>query len=265
MRKANAPASKPVTSRTTAAYLSQRRDPGRSRGAARLRFLMPRRFPRSGRLSVAIVLLAAAALGAALATGALAPPSPGGPVPLPHGSPPETPLATPGSEALSSSGASTVAASPSPLPVGSPSPSPGVVATGIAIPALGIDLPVYQGDGYTAELGKVAHYPTSAWPHAGSLIYLYAHAREHNFLALWNAKIGEQVDLQLADGSTATYVISRIDAKVRWDDLSWLDPTPTEVLRLQTCNSYQETAPRFIVEARPVAEANPTPNPTVAP
>jgi sortase A len=226
---------------------------------------MAPRFPRSGRLSVAIVLLAAAALGAVLATGVLAPPSPGGPVPLPNGSPSETTLATPGSEAPSSSGASKLAASPSPLPVGSPSPGPGVVATGIAIPALGIDLPVYQGDGYTAELGKVAHYPTSAWPHAGSLIYLYAHAREHNFLALWNAKIGEQVNLRLADGSTATYVISRIDAKVRWDDLSWLDPTPTEVLRLQTCNSYQETAPRFIVEARPVPEANPTPNPTVAP
>jgi len=140
-----------------------------------------------------------------------------------------------------------------------------VVATGIAIPALGIDLPVYQGDGYTAELGKVAHYPTSAWPHAGSLIYLYAHAREHNFLALWNAKIGEQVNLRLADGSTATYVISRIDAKVRWDDLSWLDPTPTEVLRLQTCNSYQETAPRFIVEAQPVGGANPAPSFTVTP
>lgn len=126
-------------------------------------------------------------------------------------------------------------------------------------------MPIYQGDGYTAELGKVAHYPTSAWPRAGSLIYLYAHAREHNFLALWRAKIGEQVQLRLADGSTATYVISRIDTRVRWDDLSWLDPTPTEVLRLQTCNSYQETAPRFIVEARPVAEANPTAGPTVTP
>ena len=126
-------------------------------------------------------------------------------------------------------------------------------------------MPIYQGDGYTAELGKVAHYPTSAWPGAGSLIYLYAHAREHNFLALWKAKIGEQVQLRLADGSTATYAISRIDANVRWDDLSWLNPTPTEVLRLQTCNSYQETAPRFIVEARPVAEASPTTVPAAGP
>ena len=140
-----------------------------------------------------------------------------------------------------------------------------MVATGIAIPALGIDMPIYQGDGVTVKLGKVAHYPSSAWPRAGSLIYLYAHAREHNFLALWKAKIGEQVRLRLADGSTATYVISRIDAKVRWNDLSWLDPTPTEVLRLQTCNSYQETAPRFIVEARPVVQASPMPSSTITP
>jgi len=165
----------------------------------------------------------------------------------------------------------TAAASPPLEPSGSPasdqSPSagPGVVATGIAIPALGIDMPIYQGDGVTVKLGKVAHYPSSAWPRAGSLIYLYAHAREHNFLALWRAKIGEQVRLRLADGSTAIYVIFRIDTKVRWNDLSWLDPTPTEVLRLQTCNSYQETAPRFIVEARPVVEASPIPSSTITP
>ena len=188
----------------------------------------------------------------------------------PAGSPTPAPVPPPTESAVS--GPSFTAAASSPLePSGSPasgqSPSagPGVVATGIAIPALGIDMPIYQGDGVTVKLGKVAHYPTSAWPRAGSLIYLYAHAREHNFLALWSAKIGEQVRLRLADGSTATYVISRIDTKVRWNDLSWLDPTPTEVLRLQTCNSYQETAPRFIVEARPVVQASPTPSSTVAP
>lgn len=210
-------------------------------------------------MSAAVVLLAAAAVGAVLATGVLVPPPFTGPMPLPGGSPRDTMGAMSGSDAPASG------ASSGPLPAGSPSPGPGVIATGIAIPALGIDMPIYQGDGYTAELGKVAHYPTSAWPHAGSLIYFYAHAREHNFLALWKARIGEQVKLRLADGSTATYVISRIDANVRWDDLSWLDPTPAEVLRLQTCNSYQETAPRFIVEARLVAEANPTPTSTVTP
>jgi LPXTG-site transpeptidase (sortase) family protein len=169
---------------------------------------------------------------------------------------------------------SAVSPTPPPVPpptesaasgVRSPSAGPGVVATGIAIPALGIDMPIYQGDGSTVKLGKVAHYPSTAWPRAGSLIYLYAHAQEHNFLALWKAKIGEQVRLRLADGSTASYVISRIDAKVRWNDLSWLDPTPTEVLRLQTCNSYQETAPRFIVEARPVVQASPMPRSTITP
>jgi len=197
--------------------------------------------------------------------------SAGSPTPAPVPRPTESAVSGPSFTAAASpplepSGSPASDQSPSAGPgVQSPSAGPGVVATGIAIPALGIDMPIYQGDGVTVKLGKVAHYPSSAWPRAGSLIYLYAHAREHNFLALWKAKIGEQVRLRLADGSTAIYVIFRIDTKVRWNDLSWLDPTPTEVLRLQTCNSYQETAPRFIVEARPVVEASPMPSSTIAP
>ena len=125
------------------------------------------------------------------------------------------------------------------------------VATRIVIPELGIDLPIYEGDGYTAELGKAAHYPTTSWPGSGSLIYLYAHARDENFVALWDASLGDIVELELDDGSTARYEVRRIVPDVRWNDLSWLEPTPREVLRLQTCNSYEETAPRFIVEALP--------------
>ena len=64
--------------------------------------------------------------------------------------------------------------------------------------------------------------------------------------------MGDRIEMQLADGSTATYVVSRIDPDVAWNDLSMLDPTSHELLRLQTCNSYQETAPRFIVEAAPL-------------
>lgn len=214
---------------------------------------------RSRLAALAILLVIAGGCGSASPTPAPIPP----PTESPALGPSFTPSAPP-SIAPSESPASDQSPSAGPG-AQSPPAGPGVVATRIAIPALGIDMPIYQGDGVTAKLGKVAHYPTSAWPRAGSLIYLYAHAREGNFLALWKAKVGEQVRLRLADGSSATYVIFRIDTKVRWNDLSWLDPTPTEVLRLQTCNSYQETAPRFIVEARPIVPASPTPGSTVAP
>lgn len=215
---------------------------------------MRRIIRRPGWLLAGIALVIMIAFGALVALGTLTPaPSPG-PVPLSGGLPGGPGLAGPPSVGPATQGEGAGAS-----PAGSASPSPprpsghGQVATRITIPGLGIDLPIYQGDGYTAQLGKVAHYPTSAWPGSGSMIYLYAHARDHNFIALWQAKIGDRIQLQLVDGSLATYQVSRIDPKVRWDDLSWLDPTPTEVLRLQTCNSYQETAPRFIVEATPVA------------
>lgn len=143
-------------------------------------------------------------------------------------------------------------ATASPVPPGAA--TRGEVATRIVVPRLGIDLPIYEGDGVTADLGKAAHYPTTAWPESGTLIYLYSHAVDENFVALWDAEVGDVIDLELEDGSTVTYEVSRILPEVAWNDLSVLEPTGSELLRLQTCNSYEETAPRFLVEAVP-AEA----------
>jgi len=126
-----------------------------------------------------------------------------------------------------------------------------VVATRIVIARLGIDLPIVEGDGVDAPLYKVAHYPGTAWPGGGSNIYLYAHARDGMFLSLWNAKLGDQVVLDLANGAQRTYLVTEIMPKVPWDDMALLAPTPHEQLTLQTCTSYQETAPRFVVIAVP--------------
>ncbi len=125
------------------------------------------------------------------------------------------------------------------------------MARRIAIPRLSIDLPVVRGDGVDAPLGKAAHYPDTGWPHGGTNIYLYAHARDGMFINLWKAKVGDEIDLTLVDGSTAVYTVSEVLPKVPWDALSYLDPTPTEQLTLQTCTSYEETAPRFLVIAKP--------------
>ena len=168
-------------------------------------------------------------------------------------------VATP-SGATPSASYPTSAISSLPIAVGSPeaSASPtaaasthAIVANRIVISRLGIDLKVIEGDGLDAPLGKVAHFPGTAWPGGGSNIYLYAHAQDGMFIKLWNARIGDEVVLTLVDGSERRYVVSQIRPNVTWDDMSVLAPTSTEELTLQTCTSYQYTAPRFLVIAIP--------------
>ena len=136
---------------------------------------------------------------------------------------------------------------PSPLPT---APT-GIRATRIRVDRLGIDLPIVQGDGIDAPLGKVAHYPTSAWPGAGSNIYLYAHARTGMFLALWQARVGDRIRLDLADGTSRFYRVTRVLPRVPYNAMQYLAPTPTEQLTLQTCTAYEADAPRFVVIAVP--------------
>jgi LPXTG-site transpeptidase (sortase) family protein len=125
------------------------------------------------------------------------------------------------------------------------------VATRIRIARLGIDLRIVEGDGVDAPLNKAAHYPGTGWPLGGTNIYLYAHAQTGMFLSLWDAKVGDEVDLDLKDGSTRRYVVTEVKPKVPWNALGYLAPTPTEQLTLQTSTSYTAAAPRFIVIAVP--------------
>lgn len=152
-----------------------------------------------------------------------------------------SPIATPVSTAA--------ATSPSLSP--EPSAPSEVRAKRIRIDRVGIDLAIVEGDGVDTPIGKAAHYPGTAWPDGGSNIYLYGHARVGMFIALWKTHVGDTVELDLADGSTRTYVVTKILPKVRWDAMEYLDPTGTEQLTLQTCTSNYPTAPRFIVIAVP--------------
>ena len=139
---------------------------------------------------------------------------------------------------------------------GSASPSgaaadAGIRANRIRIARLGIDLKIVEGDGIDAPIGKAAHYPGSAWPGAGSNVYIYGHAREGMFLSLWKAREGDVVELDLVDGTTRTYVVDKVLPKVPWDAMKYVRPTKTEQLTLQTSTSYHPTSPRFIVIAHP--------------
>jgi sortase A len=147
----------------------------------------------------------------------------------------------------------------SPLDAGSatasPAPTPtsegGVRANRIRIASVGIDLAVVEGDGIDAPIGKAAHYPGSAWPGGGSNIYIYGHARVGMFLSLWQIRVGDPVELDLVDGTSRTYVVTKVLPKVPYDAMTYLEPTPTEQLTLQTSTSYYPTAPRFVVIAVP--------------
>ena len=127
--------------------------------------------------------------------------------------------------------------------------------TSIRVDRLGIDIPVIEGDGFRVPDGYASHYPETAWPGEGGNSFIYAHAREGQFLELWRARIGDSVEVDQADGSVAAYEVTTIHPLVAYDDFDLLEPTDKAVLTLQTCLTYEETAPRFVVIAERVSGA----------
>jgi LPXTG-site transpeptidase (sortase) family protein len=171
-----------------------------------------------------------------------------------------TPSASPAAGALASSSPAAPSSLPtaapgSPATAASPQPTtdnePGIRANRITIDRLGIDLAIIEGDGIDAPIGKAAHFPSSGWPGGGTNIYIYGHARVGMFIRLWDAQVGDTVQLSLVDGTTRSYVVTKVLPGVPWDAVQYLAPTPAEQLTLQTCTSYSATAPRFVVIAVP--------------
>ena len=127
----------------------------------------------------------------------------------------------------------------------------------LQIPRLGIDLPLAEGDvardidlQRTPE-GFAFHLPGTAIPGAGGNTYLYAHARAGMFLALWNAQVGDEVIVSTPDLRALRYVVSEVHPRVAPDDVSWVQPTATERLTLQTSTGPDPADPRFVVIAVP--------------
>ncbi len=163
---------------------------------------------------VAVIVLAAAGVAFLLGGG---PGIAGGASPSPSTSPtlPSSPAAGVGSPGAGSTSTAPTSAPGSLAPGISPSPptvngEPGIQANHITIARLGIDLAVVQGDGIDAPIGKAAHYPSSGWPGGGTNIYIYGHARVGMFIRLWDIKVGDTVVLGLVDGTTRSYVVTKI-------------------------------------------------------
>lgn len=207
-------------------------------------------------LAAVIVAIAALAVAAGLLSGPGTQPgtSPGlstALVPTPGPSLPAIPTLDPSLPVAS--GDPSLPAIPSPSSSVGPSESAGagIVARRIRIERLGINLRIVEGDGIEAPMNKAAHYPGTGWPGGGTNIYLYGHAQKGMFLSLWDAKVGDEVLMDLVDGTTARYVITQVKPEIPWNAVEYTDPTPPERLSIQTSTSYTATAPRFLVIAEP--------------
>jgi hypothetical protein len=130
----------------------------------------------------------------------------------------------------------------------------------IRVARLDIDLPLHEGDpardvpsatspGATPE-DAAFHYPGTAVPGARGNAYIYAHARVGMFLPLWQARLGDRVEIVLPDGGLLAYTVVEIRPRVPSADVSWLAPTDDERLTLQTSTGPTPAYPRFIVVAR---------------
>lgn len=127
----------------------------------------------------------------------------------------------------------------------------------VAIPRLGIDLAIREGDVQRDAVeqrtpeGYAFHLPGTGIPGSGVNCYIYAHARTGMFLSLWNVREGDDVIITRPDGSQARYVVSEVHPRVPFDDVSWASPSPPDHLTLQTSTGPNPGDPRFVVIARP--------------
>ena len=175
-----------------------------------------------------------------------------------------TPVATVPSTPPAQAPTPTTAATADVAGVRSAAPSPSERADGpipdgfrIAIPRLGIDLPIAEGDVQrdVRELrtpdGYAFHLPGTALPGRKGNTYLYAHARSGMFLALWNARPGDEVTVTTPDGRLLVYVVGEVLPRVPATDVSATLPTTSERLTLQTSTGPSPSDPRFVVLAFP--------------
>ena len=128
----------------------------------------------------------------------------------------------------------------------------------IQVPAVGIDLPVAEGDGSNnIPYWKTLIYPGSAYPGTAGNSYVYAHGIWGMFGGLLLTSPGEHVYLHdYTSGRVDDFVISRVVGKVAYNDMRWLEArSSTPLLTLQTCIGWDLKGDRFVVLASPAGGA----------
>jgi sortase (surface protein transpeptidase) len=170
-----------------------------------------------------------------------------------------------------------------PSPVATPTPLPDdVVAVQLEVPALGINVLVFQSTG-----GGIDEFPPadaayvlqgSAQPGHHENSYVFAHALTYLFKPLWNAQLGHQVLVAMSDGSVLEYVVTEIHPNVSCPDpaavgdnppnppldliyagptcdegVRWTIPIGYERLTLQTSQGFNRNWGELVIIAEPVS------------
>jgi hypothetical protein len=135
------------------------------------------------------------------------------------------------------------------------------VATRVAMPALGIDLPVVLQKGSAFPWCNVAMYlPQFSQPGEGGATFIYAHARTGMFLPLLNASlvnngarmIGMKIYAWTSDSHVYTYRVVRVLRHV-YSIPAALARTTSQEIWLQTSEGPYGTYNKLFVEARRIA------------
>jgi hypothetical protein len=181
-----------------------------------------------------------------------------------------SPAATPsGPAALPSPSA---VASRVPSPSGSGDPAATRVATRVAVPALGIDLPVVAQPGGPATYpacGVAMYIEQLGQPGQARATYLYAHAREGMFLPLLSQSeiddgagmLGMLVQVWTSDDQLFLYEIGEVRRHAT--DLDDAVAADRDQLWLQTSEGPRGTVPKLQVVAEPLSNG-PAPDPADA-
>jgi hypothetical protein len=138
-------------------------------------------------------------------------------------------------------------------------PAPVTLAGGtrIRVPRLRIDLAIEPGvsardvEAQATPTNAAFLLPGSAVPGAPGNSYVYAHARPGLFLALWDVRLGDAIEIREPSGGVLGYVVTEIHPHVSPEDLTYITPTDEERLTLQTSTGSWTLSPRFVVVARP--------------
>lgn len=134
---------------------------------------------------------------------------------------------------------------------GFPSPPTGSTSLRVKVLELGIDLPVVSGDGWTVGLFEAASYPGMKLPGQGGKSLLYAHARPGMFGPLFNARVGEHVEVDRPGQPPLQYTIQQYFGHWPANDTRILDSASHEQLVLLTCTTYNANDPRIVAIAEP--------------
>lgn len=176
---------------------------------------------------------------------------------------------------------STATATATPTATAAPTRTPlpdDVLAEQLQIEAVGINVPVKQSDSAATD-----DFPPDdaafilsggSEPGRNTNSFIFAHALEHLFKGLWNIRVGDVILIRMSDDEVLEYRVTEVRPNVPCPDAlsdphpypplalqragdncdtSWLDPTPTEQLTLQTSQGYNRNWGELVVVAKPVS------------